>query len=515
MRRLWIPLVFLTLALGRTKGSAAPAAKTAAVWPDAVAVVADGRLLLLDTQSDRILWTYDFEREPFHALVKAGRMLVVGVGSRIVSFDREFIEFKPRVWRHTPPIVSSVSFWPLYERAVPLLTDGSYVWGRLDNPSHDPNCPVGAIFARVVPEHRTPQPTRVVTVEEQRPARPPAVQRAKAAERVRRRWPWSGGTVLGDRLLAYRDHLLAGGDTAIAVYDATTGRLVSGVDPGELRGTMSFAICGGTVVLGNTRSNSVRGYSLADVTRSRAGPGPAWTWVADNETVGIAASPDGKTVFVSQATTAPYSTEHYCRTSPRSSLVALNARNGKPEWSRVLVPGDRTEMYLPLEDLTLHRGMLLTITKRLAASAGADDLDKYLRESHAGTALDQFRYYVFCLNAKTGAVNWRHETQGVERIVAAGNTIYLATDRDLLTQIYTWADHPGRAGRPRRKLPDLKPKLQALDLASGRPLWTLEGAQFLVATERLAYIQLGDGSVVAVDAADGKTRYRYTYAGVP
>lgn len=259
----------------------------------------------------------------------------------------------------------------------------------------------------------------------------------------------------------------------------------------------------------------MRGYSLADVTRSRAGPGPAWTWVADNETVGIAASPDGKTVFVSQATTAPYSTEHYCRTSPRSSLVALNARNGKPEWSRVLVPGDRTEMYLPLEDLTLHRGMLLTITKRLAASAGADDLDKYLRESHAGTALDQFRYYVFCLNAKTGAVNWRHETQGVERIVAAGNTIYLATDRDLLTQIYTWADHPGRAGRPRRKLPDLKPKLQALDLASGRPLWTLEGAQFLVATERLAYIQLGDGSVVAVDAADGKTRYRYTYAGVP
>jgi outer membrane protein assembly factor BamB len=145
----------------------------------------------------------------------------------------------------------------------------------------------------------------------------------------------------------------------------------------------------------------------------------------------------------------------------------------------------------------------------------ADDLDLYLREHHGGTDSDGFRYYIFSVNAKTGALNWKHETRGVDRIVAAiANMVYLGTDRDSLAQIQRWAENLATAGRPRKNLPDWKHKVQALDLSSGRLLWALQGAQFLVATEKLAYVQLEDGSVVAADSANGKIRYRYTYGGV-
>ena len=487
MRILRVSLVILLIVgAGSIKSYGAPAAKSAALWPDAVAVIVDGRLLVLNTQSDGVLWAYDFEGARFHGLVKAGKRLFVGAGANVIVLDRNRIEAKPRTWRLTPPTENSVGLWPLYERAVPLLTDGRYVWGRLDNPSHDMRRPLGAIFA----------------INVGKAGQPPNLD-------------WSGGNVLGDALIVENGYILAGLDLGFGIYDATTGVLLSGVGTVDLHGKLVFGAIGRIVVASTTRLRNVYGYSLSDFARKPKRLGPVWTWVADNETVDIVASPDGRTAFISQATTWPWSTEHYGRSSPRSSVTALNAATGKRKWMRILVPGTRAGMHLPLEDLTLHHGNLLAVTRRPGLGE-ADELNYYLKQHYAGLDIDDFLYYLYSVNAKTGSVNWKYETQGLEAIAAeVGNVLYLATDQELLTQIRKWSEDLSRAGRPRKSLPDWRTKVQAIDLSSGRLLWSADEAQFLVATENLAYMRIGDGSVVAVDGLNGKVRYRYKQEGVP
>jgi outer membrane protein assembly factor BamB len=165
-------------------------------------------------------------------------------------------------------------------------------------------------------------------------------------------------------------------------------------------------------------------------------------------------------------------------------------------------------MFMPLNDLTAHRGLLLAVTRKYAALGGGE-LPSYVNRLH-NADFDRFRDYLFSVSADTGDLNWKHETQGVERIAAAvGNTIYLHTDRELLAQTRTYAEDLARAGKPRKNLPSWTPSLQALDPASGKLLWLVAGAKLLVATESLAYIQLEDGSVEAVDSRTGKTLYKY------